>query len=96
MLYLPACEQTRPKVNRRYARRRVQAIQHISGGFQEILLEVGRWVWRFEGSYPVVLEKVVELRPVSVGGALAQAGFENTPNLCEHLLVAGWKSFSEL
>ena len=46
------CGKTRPKVIRRYARRRVQAIQHGVEGTQKGPLEVGRWVWRPEGSYP--------------------------------------------
>ena len=59
LIHLPACGcmEIRPKVIRRYARRRVQAIQYSVEGYQEISLEVGRWVWRLEGSYPVVLKE---------------------------------------
>jgi len=77
LIYLAACScgKTRPKVIRRYARRRVPAIQHGGESYQEIPLEVGRWVWRPEGRYPVVLEEVVELRPLIVGTARVQTGF---------------------
>ncbi|NVM30998.1 MAG: hypothetical protein HWN65_19310 [Candidatus Helarchaeota archaeon] len=57
ILHLPTSEKTRPKVIRRYARRRVQAIQHGIESYQEIPLEVSCWVWRPEGSYPVLLKE---------------------------------------
>ena len=97
MLHLAAycCGKTRPKVIRRYARRRVPAIQCVSEGNQEISLEVGRWVWRPEGSYPVMLEEVVELRPLIVGTARVQTGLYKVPDLGEQPLIAGWKGFRE-
>ena len=85
LIHLAACGcgQTRPKVIRRYARRRVPAIQHDGESIQEVSLEVSRWVWRPEGSYPVVLEEVVELRPLIVGTTWFQTRFYNAPDLCK-------------
>ena len=57
ILHLPTSEKTRPKVIRRYARRRVQAIQRGGEEHQEFALEDGHWVWRPEGSYHAILKE---------------------------------------